>query len=286
MECNQQDDQDGEQGDDEDDKEQDPEDLDLEMNWKFLNDCWPMEERPDSLRVKKYVAKLSSEKIRSYFKLWQEGQKAKKESDSVVRDVKPREVKFREGIDDSFNKLHPARFCRFPLEDPKIWWYKTPTARRETYVSMPLDFLGVENMVSDVTIKKMHKKTEVLELKLFYSENVNVASRSKKETRTQNSGKVSTTLEYNWHAPSTLSQSKEAVFNFVSLNFMLYPFDPSGINILRILNKYDWISAARDEKSRVELISSFFNLCQKKMAHAAVNQGRKLMSCDHSQEFG
>ena len=99
---------------------------------------------------------------------------------------------------------------------------------------------------------------------------MNVASCSKKETHTQNIGEVSTTLEYNWHAPSTLSQSKEAVFNFISLNFMLYPFDPSGIN-LRILNKYDWISTARDEKSRVELISLFFNLCQKKMAHAAVN---------------
>ena len=89
--------------------------LDLEMNWKFLEDCWPLEERPESLKVKKYVAKLSSEKIRSYFKLWQEGQKAnKRDSDAVVKDTKPKEMTFREGIDNSFTHLHPARFCRFP----------------------------------------------------------------------------------------------------------------------------------------------------------------------------
>ena len=242
------------------------------MNWRFLEDCWPLEERPESLRVKKYVAKLSSEKIRSYYKLWQEGQKAnKRDSDSVVKDTKPREVKFREGVDDSFTRLHPARFCRFPLEDPENWWFKTPTVRRETYVSMPLDFLGMENAVADVTIKKLHKKTELLELKHFLTDNVSVASRAKRETRTHNSEEVSTTMEFNWQTPTNLSQAREAVHNFANLNFMLFPFDPTGLVLLRLLNKYNWFSMARDEKTKVELIRSFFNLCMKKSAHAAMN---------------
>ena len=247
--------------------------LETELNWDFLEKSWPREERPSKLQHRKHVAKLSSEKIRSYYKLWKESQKAAEDDeDGQIRDARPKEVNFREGPDDGFGKLHPARFCRFPLEDPQLWWHKTPTTRRDTFLSMPLDFCGLENCISDVTIKKMHKKTEILTLKHFYSENVSVTSRSKKETRTHNSsGSVSTTMEYNWFAPTNLAQTREAVFNFASLNFYLYPFDPTGLTLLRILNRYDWMVMAKDEKARVELIKVFFDLVLKKSAHAALN---------------
>ena len=253
-------------------EDEDENSLEAELNWEFLAKSWPLEERPSKLQEKKYVAKLPTEKIRSYFKLWKEGQKAAKSEDGQCRDTQPKEVKFREGSDDGFSKLHPARFCRFPLDDPTEWWHKTPTVRREMYLSMPLDFYGLENSISDVTIKKAHKKSEILQLKHYLSENVSVASRSQKETRTHTTGGgVSTTLEYNWYAPTNLSQAKEAVFNFASLNFLLFPFDPTGLTLLRLLNRYEWFAVARSEKARVELITSFFNLVLKKVANAALN---------------
>ena len=250
-----------------------PSSVETEANWEFLEAYWPVEDRPPTLQKKKNVGKLSLEKIRTYLKLYQDAQKlTKSEQDGVVRDQKPKEMKFREAADDGFSKLHQARFCRYPLADPKDWFHKMPTQRKEVFLSMPLDFSGMENCVSDVTIKKMHRRTEFLTLKEFVSENVSVSSRSRKETRTHNTtGSISTTTEFNWFPATNLSQAKEAVFNYSALSFYIWPADPSPIILLKLFNKYDWFPSARDEKTRVDIISAFFNMAMKKVALAAVN---------------
>ena len=252
----------------------DADNVEAETTWEFIEKNWPREDRPSTLLKKKNVAKLGLEKVMAYFKLFQEAQAMQKsdQTDGLVKDTKPKEKKFREATDDGCAKLHQARFCRYPLADPKEWFHKMPTKRREIYLSMPLDFCGVENQVADVTIKKLHKKSEVLDLKMFLSENVSVNNKARRETRTHNpNGTTSSVTEFNWLTPTSFSQAKEAVFNFASLNFYLWPMDPSGLNLLRIYNKFEWFPTAKDEKTRGDLITGFFNLAMRKIAHAALN---------------
>ena len=136
------------------------------------------------------------------------------------------------------------------------------------YLSIPPDFYGLENSILDITIKKAHKKSEILQLKHYLSKNISVASRSQKETRTHyTGGGVSTTSEYNWYTPTNLTKAKEAVHNYANLNFLLFLFDPTGLTLFRLLNCYNWFAVARPEKTWVELITSFFNLVLKKVAN-------------------
>ena len=145
---------------------------------------------------------------------------------------------------------------------------------------------GCNNCVADSTIVDMHDRRNQLTLKKFLSENVSVANKPKVETRTQNEeGSTSTLYDFNWQKPTTLSQVQEAVHNFCSILHWLYPWDPSGLMLLRLMSKYRWIMAAQhDDKNRVELIKTYFNLVMKKLAASATN-GKVIPSYKELEEL-
>ena len=243
--------------------------------WDALERFWPLEDRPEHLQDKETVALMTIAELKEVKGAYdQDNNDQSGRKNSLIRDVKPKELNFREGKDDHFSQLHQARWLRLPLDECKTWWYKTPVKRNETYLSMDLEFTGCQNLVADKTIMLMHDRRNQMSLKMFLSENVSVASRPKVETKTMEEGSTSTSYDLNWKKPSSLSQVMEAIHNYASINHWLFPFCFNGLNILRLLNKYQWLIVARggfEDKNRVELVRTFFDLCMKKVANAANN---------------
>ena len=242
--------------------------------WDALEKFWPYEDRPEHLQDKETVALMSIQELKEVKGAYdQSGEDTVGRKGNLIRDVKPKEIKFREGKDDHFGQLHQARWLRLPLDDMNTWWHKTPVKRNEIYLSMDLEATGCHNALADRTISEMHDRRNQMTLKKFMTENVSVSSRPKVETKTLEEGSTSTSIDLNWQKPTSLSQVMEAVHNYVGINHWLYPFCPNGLNILRLMNKYQWLIVARgnEDRNRVELVKTFFNLAMKKLANAANN---------------
>ena len=255
--------------------------------WDALEKFWPMEDRPEHLQVKETVALMTIAELKELKSAYgQADEDPDNKKHNLIRDVKPKVLNFREGKDDHFNMLHQARWLRLPLEEFKNWWHKTPIKRNETYLSMDLEFAGCLNVVADKTLSEMHDRRNQMTLKKFLAENVSVASRPKVETKTMEEGLTSTSYDLNWQKPTSLTQVMEGVHNYATVNHFLYPFCPMGLNLLRLLNKYQWLIVARsfDDKNRVDLIKTFFNLSLKKVANAA-NNGKPIPSFKELEEL-
>ena len=246
------------------------------MNWDMIQHMWEFEKRPKNLQDRAYVESLDLKHIITCYEAYilkEDIENKKKEKDAASnKDKLPEPQLFEEKEDDCLKNLHAARWCRMPLTDFPSWWPETPTVRKEVYLDLPLEFCGADNVVADKTLKLMHDKSNELQLKHFLAENVTVSSKPQKEVRTyDNDGSINTSVDFNWVAPTTLSQTKEAVLNFASVNFFLYPFDPTGLMLIRLLSKYKWLEYIRQEKTKVELLNTFFNMIMRKNKSAATN---------------
>ena len=78
---------------------------------------------------------------------------------------------YEAGPDNCADLLHPARFDRKPIIEPKAYWFKVPTKRVQTYRRLALNHLGAENTISEHTIVRAHDRTAALELRMFFSGN-------------------------------------------------------------------------------------------------------------------
>ena len=56
----------------------------------------------------------------------------------------------------------------------------------------------------------------------------------------------------------------------------LWPLDPTGIIMLRLINSYKWISAATELKEEVSVLSSYFNGALQENANRAI-RGERIM---------
>jgi len=65
--------------------------------------------------------------------------------------------------------------------------------------------------------------------------------------------------DYAWEDPCTLAEVTDSILNYITILHQLWPLDPTGTMILRVINKYKWISVASDLKDKVWVITAFFN---------------------------
>ena len=116
-------------------------------NWEMLEDVWDVEKRPEKYRDEEYVNAIPMETLRHLIAINQ-SENSSKASDNfeiLVKDKKPKPVSFKEASDDGEKMLHPARYLRLPTAKHEEWFYKMPQERRETYISMELDFCGADD---------------------------------------------------------------------------------------------------------------------------------------------
>ena len=198
--------------------------------------------------------------------------KKKTNAETLSRDRKPRKKKFKKNSDDFMKKLHPARFLRSPITTPDKWWGKNvPKKHPEVYRAISLTFLGADRSISQRVVAKAHDRTSVLTIKHFASANVGITSKPMKEMRRQDNDGASTVTDYCWEVPDNVVKVQDAYFNYCSLLHNLWPFDPSAIMMLRLMNKYKWLGHVDNVKTKVEILNGFFNETLLSNAQRAVN---------------
>ena len=240
-------------------------------NWAVISSIWPVERRPMALQNKLACNKMELSDLLTIAKFDNDNKKALEGdlSSTLTRDKKPRTVKFKSAKDNGIKKLHPARFLRAPLGDIKKWWRHYPRVRSHMYKNLPLRFSGAHNKLTQKTIQSAHDRTKVLNFKMFHTANISVTSKPFKKSERRDEDGVSTTIDYLWESPTTLAQVQEALLNFCSIQQQLWPLDPSGLIMLRIVNKYNFASSASSLSERVALISTYFNMvCRENAARA------------------
>ena len=254
-------------------------------NWGILASIWPVDQRPPDYQDKET---FNNEKLSNLLSLAAMDTANKRAVDgdmssTVSRDKRPSLVKMRSGYDDCYSKLHPARFQRYPLGKMKRWWKKVPRVHSHMYKNLPLRFSGAQNKLTQKTIQVSHDRSKCMSFKMFHSGNFGVTSKPLKKIEKREEDGVFSTLDFQWESPSTLSQVTEALLNYCSLLQMMWPYDPTGIIMLRLVNKYNHISAAGTLSERISAITAFFNMvCREN----SVRAGRKelILSFDEQEE--
>ena len=194
-------------------------------------------------------------------------------SSSFTRDKKPPLVKFKKEKDDGFKTLHSARFQRFPLGEVKDWFKKVPRVRSHQYKSLPLQYSGSHNKVTQRTIQQMHDRTKCLAFKHFHSGNINVGAKPIQKIEKREENGVFSSLDFNWEAPVNLAQVSDALLNYACILNQLWPYDQTALIILRLVNKFNFFSCANSLSERVNLVSSFFNTVLRENATRAGRKG-------------
>ena len=189
---------------------------------------------------------------------------------SFTKDTLPGTTSFKEGKDDGIKKLHPARFLRLPLSNPKKWWGKVPSSRSHRYRNIPLKFTGCHGQVSEKTIEAAHDRANAHQLKHFYGQNVTVSSKPFKKFERKDEDGVSTITDYLWEDPATLGQVQDAIINYQAVTQQIWPYDLTPTILSKVLIKYKWIQNGETHKDKVQAATSFFNSVMRENAGRAV----------------
>ena len=170
--------------------------------------------------------------------------------------ITPREFKDVE-FDNCKDLLHSARWQRMPISPPSNWWHLVPEKMVPVVInSLQLDATGTEDQVLAETIRIMHDRRVILELKFFYIGSFDSAK-----------GKGGGVLEMG----SSMLQIQEALANFQNLLQQIFPWDTTPGTMWRILVVYKWIGAAFYFDTRRDIVIFWFNSVSRKNANNAEN---------------
>ena len=249
-------------------------DQDPSSNWSLLKNVWPVEKRPLGLQNKLSFNSIDLNNLLSIAKLDRENLKALDGdlSSSFNPDKKPKSTTFKKQKDDGFKHLHLARFQRLPLAKMEKWWKLVPKVRTHQYKNLELKFSGCNNKLTQKTIQSLHNRTKVLQFKHFHAANVNVSAKPVKKIEKREEEGIVSTLDFAWENPTTIAQVSDTLLNYTTALFQLWPYDPTGLILMRVINKFNFASAAPTVSERVSVITAFFNLVLRENATRAVRK--------------
>ena len=195
-----------------------------------------------------------------------------------TKDQKPKSVKFKAGKDNGRDVLHEARWLRQPITDPKTWFKEMPIKREQVYRNLQFEFYGTDNAINDKTVAALHDRSLVLEIKHFLSAN----SSNSKLAKANEQGS-SSSADIIWDPPKSLISIQEALNNYAMALHQVWPMDMSAIVMQRVLIKYHWVSAAKNEKTRLACITQFFNDVMRSNVRRALN-GKACLDFDGQEK--
>ena len=247
---------------------------DPSTNWSLLKNVWPVEKRPIGLQNKHSFNSIDLNNLLSIARLDRENLKALDGdlSSSFNPDKKPKATTFKKQKDDGFKHLHLARFQRQPLAKMDKWWKLVPKVRTHQYKNLPLKFSGCNNKLTQKTIQSLHDRTKVMQFKHFHAANVNVSSKPVKKIEKREEEGIVSTLDFAWENPTTTAQVSDTLLNYATALFQLWPYDPTGLILMRVVNKFNFASAAPTVSERVSVITAFFNMVLRENATRAVRK--------------
>ena len=253
-----------------------PQEEDFNLGWQYLQDDWPMDDRPAILKDEQKVKKMSMGDIERILKAHAIKKKMVKEktAERGAKDTPPPTKTFKEAQDDCKKVLHEARWQRLPISKPREWWPAKVTARDPIYKGLPWKFLGAQHCLANKSIELAHDRTRPMSLKHFLSENANIASRPKQEFKKLNeAGQVANITDDWWEGAGTLNQIKDGFNNYAALWYFLWPYDASPLIMNRVMTKYNWASVIGDNvKVRISILKDYFNTVLQVNADRAVNE--------------
>ena len=249
--------------------------------WEYIEDTWPVSQRPPRMRKKKWVNKMSMKEVESLYNMHCAREKSlsgQKIFQAVAVETHHPTVKFKKQKDNCKDKLHKARFQRLPLTSPETWYKNVPLKRNPVVRQLPLEYTGSNDMVSERTIELLHDRSKAVTLKEFYSKNFEVASKNPKDHE-QNSS------EAGWANFEGLQGVQEALCNFGAVNHYLWPEDLTPTNLWRTLISYNWASGLRNPKLQEKIITEYFKKITKKNASRAVRNEAPYDFSKHEETF-
>ena len=175
------------------------------------------------------------------------------------KDSAPKPVTFKEEEDDGIKLLHGARFQRMPLSDLESWWGKIPVSHPHLFKNIPLKFMGAHNKVAEKTISSLHDRAKPLTLKNFFSQNVCVAAKPLKRLERKGTEGLEMIYDFAWEDPASMAEVTESLVNYMTVLQQLWPYDPTAIIMMRLINKYKWINISSDLREKISVITTFFN---------------------------
>ena len=263
-------------------------DEDQASNWNLLKEIWPVADRPLALQDKNTVNKKDMDTLSALFKMKAEKDKLDGASGlyaNLAKDGDHPVVTFDKKKDNGREKLHPARFCRYPMSEPNKWYGRVPIKSKPIIRQLNLEYSGSQNSVSEKTIEFLHDRTKSLSLKHFYSGNFSVSGKVQKEITVVEEGGFAKKLDYDWDTPFNLQSLQEALLNFVVINHQLYPYDTTGFSMMRILIKYRWMAHAENASVKRNIIQAFFETVSRQNASRANHSKAPLSYCQQLDIF-
>lgn len=218
-------------------------------NWTMLGDVWPVEQRPEYLRVKKNVNRRDFGQLLQFEKLFRERRKLEGKSDAMFGDDEaPPSKKFKAGRDNRLTEFHEASFQRLPVATQAAYWNLVPRRREHVYRAIPLQQCGAENQVNEMAVIRMHDRRAPVTLKMFFAKNY-----SRRPVQSAEA------VDGDWESPIKLRALQEALLNHAAVSRSLWPMDFTPDVIGRILVVNNWGGAAGSEAARTGLIATFFD---------------------------
>ena len=243
-------------------------------NWSILKTIWPVEKRPPGLQNKDAFNAIDLVNLLSIARLDRENLKALDGdlTSSFNPDRKPKSTTFKSAKDNGFQHLHEARFLRYPLAKIDKWWKLVPKVRSHQYKNLPLKFSGSNNKLTQKTIQGLHDRTKCLQFKHFHAANINVSTKPVKKIEKREDEGIVSTLDYAWENPTSISQVADTLLNYTTALLHIWPYDQTGLILMRVVNKFNYASAAPTVSDRVAVITAFFNLVLRENATRAVRR--------------
>ena len=245
-------------------------------NAAIFEELWDKEDRPAKYRSAKEFNKLPQATAFALHKAFSEKVKQRKGTnfEAFNKSKKLKERKFKKGADDGYNKLHEARFLRIPYGPAKKWWQQVPVNRdaEGSCLDLPLEFVGMESLVAQKTQLLLHDRSYPMQLRMLSPENVNISTRAKKRIERMEGGKLTNITDYWWTDVDGIKTAQDCILSYTQLLQILWPMDPTGILMLRLLHQYGWIAVTGDEGKRVAVVQTFFETVMKENCQKAVNK--------------
>ncbi len=138
----------------------------------LIRSIWPADERPEELQNDTVINAMTMDTVLALKRCWDDKKKKEeKNEDTFKKDADPPTRRLEAGPDNCADQLHPARWERAPITEPKAYWFRVPIRRAHCYRRLALDHLGATNLISEHTIVRAHDRSAAMELKMFFSGN-------------------------------------------------------------------------------------------------------------------
>jgi len=140
--------------------------------WEVTLPVWRIEDRPEEYQDEAFINSQTVDTILALKKAWEEQVKKEEKGEETFKKDPPLPTRqYEGGPDNRADLIHPASMDRLPIQEPKYWFHKLATKRKDTYRRLPLDHLGSGSVISEHTIVRAHDRTLPLMLKMFMPAN-------------------------------------------------------------------------------------------------------------------